>query len=145
MLSPQIYRRKIDKQLICNVLGYILHLVSSHYTAGRRKQSGNAWEYGGKRRKKRGTKKEREKGRTDTGMAVRTAARNERKNCNYAELGASCFCPPLMCPFVTGCGFPFSGITGWRNPLGRHTGAWFSRRILFYFDLYLCVVGRFAC
>ena len=50
-----------------------------------------------------------------------------------------------MCPFVTGGGFLFTGITGWRNPLGWHTGAWFSRRILFYFDLYLCVVGRFAC
>ena len=25
-----------------------------------------------------------------------------------------------------------SGITGWRNPLGRHTGAWFSRRIFFW-------------
>lgn len=64
---------------------------------------------------------------------------------NYAELGASCFCPSLMCPFVTGGGFLFTGITGWRNPLERHTGAWFSRQILFYIDLYLCVVGRFAC
>ena len=50
-----------------------------------------------------------------------------------------------MCPFVTGGGILFTGITGWRNPLGRHTGAWFSRQILFYVDLYLCVVGRFAC
>ena len=50
-----------------------------------------------------------------------------------------------MCPFVTGGGFLFTGIIGSRNPLGWHTGAWFSRRILFYFDLYLCVVGRFAC
>lgn len=83
--------------------------------------------------------------RTDTGMAVHAAARKKRKNCNYAELGASCFCPPLMCPFVTGGGFLFTGITGWRNPLERHTGAWFSRQILFYIDLYLCVVGRFAC
>lgn len=33
------------------MLGYTLHLVSSHYTAGWRKQSGNAWENGGKRRK----------------------------------------------------------------------------------------------
>ena len=105
-------------------------------------------ENGRKRRKKQGTKKEREKtgtGRTDTGMAVHAAARKKRKNCNYAELGASCFCPPLMCPFVTGGGFLFTGITGWRNPLERHTGAWFSRQILFYIDLYLCVVGRFAC
>ncbi|MDN0067314.1 hypothetical protein [Bacteroides gallinaceum] len=30
----------------------------------------------------------------DKGMAVRTAAQKKRKNCNYAELGASCFCPP---------------------------------------------------
>ena len=100
------------------------------------------------KKKKQGTKKEREKtgtGRTDTGMAVHAAARKKRKNCNYAELGASCFCPPLMCPFVTGGGFLFTGITGWRNPLERHTGAWFSRQILFYIDLYLCVVGRFAC
>jgi len=28
---------------------------------------------------------------------------------------------PLMCPFVTGSGILFTGITGWRNPLGRHT------------------------
>lgn len=55
------------------------------------------------------------------------------------------FVPPLMCPFVTGGGFLFMGIIGSRNPLGRHTGAWFSRQILFYVDLYLCVVGRFAC
>ena len=82
---------------------------------------------------------------TDKGMAVHAVARKKRKNCNYAELGASCFCPPLICPFVTGSGILFTGITGWRNPLGWHTGAWFSRRILFYFDLYLCVVGRFAC
>lgn len=97
---------------------------------------------------KQGTEKEREKTgtcRTDTGVAVRTTARKKRKNCNYAELGASCFCPPLMCPFVTGGGFLFTGIIGSRNPLGRHTGAWFSRQILFYVDLYLCVVGRFAC
>lgn len=33
-------------------------------------------------------------GRTDKGMAVHAAARKKRKNCNYAELGASCFCPP---------------------------------------------------
>ena len=39
------------------MLGYILHLVSSHYTAGWRKQNGSAWENGGKRRKKQGTKK----------------------------------------------------------------------------------------
>ena len=130
------------------MLGHALHHVSSHYTAGRRKRSEKAWENGRKRRKKQGTKKEREKtgtGRTDTGMAVHAAARKKRKNCNYAELGASCFCPPLMCPFVTGGGFLFTGITGWRNPLERHTGAWFSRQILFYIDLYLCVVGRFAC
>ena len=76
------------------MLGYILHLVSSHYTAGWREHSGNAWENGGKRRKKQGTKKEREKGRTDTDMTVHSAARKKRKNCNYAELGASCFCPP---------------------------------------------------
>lgn len=76
------------------MLGYILHLVSSHYTAGWRKQNGSAWENGGKRRKKQGTKKEREKGRTDTDMTVHSAARKKRKNCNYAELGASCFCPP---------------------------------------------------
>ena len=47
--------------------------------------------------KKRKAAKEREKdgtGRTDKGMAVRTAAQKKRKNCNYAELGASCFCPP---------------------------------------------------
>ena len=84
------------------MLGYTLHLVSSHYTAGWRKQSGNAWENGGKRRKKQGTKKEREKagtGRTDKGIAVRTAAWKKRKNCNYAELGASCFCPPLDVSF----------------------------------------------
>ena len=46
---------------------------------------------------KRKAAKEREKagtGRTDKGMAVRTAAQKKRKNCNYAELGASCFCPP---------------------------------------------------
>ena len=30
---------------------------------------------------------------TDKGMAVRTAAQKKRKNCNYAELGASCFVP----------------------------------------------------
>ena len=98
--------------------------------------------------KKQGTRKKREKtgtGWKDKGMAVRTAERKKRKNCNYAELGASCFCPSLMCPFVTGGGFLFTGITGWRNPLERHTGAWFSRQILFYIDLYLCVVGRFAC
>ena len=29
-----------------------------------------------------------------TGLTKRTAARKKRKNCNYAELGASCFCPP---------------------------------------------------
>ena len=49
------------------------------------------------REKKRKAAKEREKagtGRTDKGMAVRTAAQKKRKNCNYAELGASCFCPP---------------------------------------------------
>ena len=95
---------------------------------------------------KQGTEREKAgTGRTDKGMAVRTAAQKKRKNCNYAELGASCFCPPLMCPFVTGGGFLFTGIIGSRNPLGRHTGAWFSRQILFYVDLYLCVVGRFAC
>ena len=77
------------------MLGYILHLVSSHYTAGWRKHSGNAWENGGKRRKKQGTKKEREKGRTDTGMAVHAAARKKRKNCNYAELGASAALVPV--------------------------------------------------
>lgn len=100
------------------------------------------------REKKQGTDKEREKTgtcRTGTGVAVRTTARKKRKNCNYAELGASCFCPPLMCPFVTGGGFLFTGIIRSCNPLGRHTGAWFSRQILFYVDLYLCVVGRFAC
>ena len=101
----------------------------------------------GKEEKNKGRKRKgkRREGRTDTGMAVHAAARKKRKNCNYAELGASCFCPPLMCPFVTGGGFLFTGITGWRNPLERHTGAWFSRQILFYIDLYLCVVGRFAC
>ena len=39
------------------------------------------------KKKKQGTKKEREKtgtGRTDTGMAVHAAARKKRKNCNYA-------------------------------------------------------------
>ena len=61
-------------------------------------------------------------GRTDTGMAVRTTARKKRKNCNYAEFGANCFCPPLMCPFVTRGGFMFTGIIGSRNPSGRHTG-----------------------
>ena len=30
------------------------------------------------------------------------------------------------------CTHTASGITGWRNPLGRHTGAWFSRRIFFW-------------
>ena len=35
------------------MLGYTLHLVSSHYTAGWRKHSGNAWENGRKRRKTR--------------------------------------------------------------------------------------------
>lgn len=51
---------------------------------------------------KQGTEKEREKTgtcRTDTGVAVRTTARKKRKNCNYAELGASCFCPPLDVSF----------------------------------------------
>ncbi len=69
------------------MLGHTLHHVSSHYTAGRRKRSEKAWENGRKRRKKQGTKKEREKtgtGRTDTGMAVHAAARKKRKNCNYA-------------------------------------------------------------
>ncbi len=32
-----------------------------------------------------------------TGLTERTAARKKRKNCNYAELGASCFCPRPIC------------------------------------------------
>lgn len=46
---------------------------------------------------KQGTEREKTgTGRTDTGMAVHAAARKKRKNCNYAELGASCFCPPPL-------------------------------------------------
>lgn len=137
--------------MLSSAFAYLNRTILHCFASSRRrlrKRSENACENGRKRRKKQGTKKEREKtgtGRTDTGMAVHAAARKKRKNCNYAELGASCFCPPLMCPFVTGGGFLFTGITGWRNPLERHTGAWFSRQILFYIDLYLCVVGRFAC
>lgn len=36
------------------MLGYTLHLVSSHYTAGWRKQSGNAWEKEEKARNEKG-------------------------------------------------------------------------------------------
>lgn len=36
-------------------------------------------------------------GRTDTGMTVRTAARRKRKNCDYAELGASEALVPSLC------------------------------------------------
>lgn len=36
-------------------------------------------------------------GRTDTGMKVRTAARRKRKNCDYAELGASEALVPSLC------------------------------------------------
>ena len=44
---------------------------------------------------KQGTEREKTgTGRTDTDMTVHSAARKKRKNCNYAELGASCFCPP---------------------------------------------------
>ena len=46
---------------------------------------------------KQGTEREREMtgtNHTDKGMAVHAVARKKRKNCNYAELGASCFCPP---------------------------------------------------
>ena len=61
--------------------------MSSHYTAGRRKRSEKAWENGRKKEKKQGTRKKREKtgtGWKDKGMAVRTAERKKRKNCNYA-------------------------------------------------------------
>ena len=61
-----------------------------------------AGENGAKKRGKMAGKGEKTKdgkgkggtGRTDKGMAVHAAARKKRKNCNYAELGASCFCPP---------------------------------------------------
>ena len=59
------------------MLGHTLHHVSSHYTAGRRKRSEKAWE-NGRKREKTGT------GWKDKGMAVRTAERKKRKNCNYA-------------------------------------------------------------
>lgn len=60
------------------MLGHTLHLVSSHYTAGWRKHSGNAWENDGKRRKKRETKKERGK-RPDRHGHDGTLCRTEEK------------------------------------------------------------------
>lgn len=75
------------------MLGYTLHLVSSHYTAGWRKQSGNAWENGGKRRKKQGTKKEREKSRTDTDMTVHSATRKKRKTVIMQSWERAAFVP----------------------------------------------------
>lgn len=77
---------------------YDIHYIMCHHITP---QAGeNGVKNGVKRQekeKKRKAAKEREKTgtcRTDKGMAVRTAARKKRKNCNYAELGASCFCPP---------------------------------------------------
>lgn len=77
---------------------YDIHYILCHHITP---QAGeNGVKNGVKRQekeKKRKAAKEREKdgtGRTDKGMAVRTAAQKKRKNCNYAELGASCFCPP---------------------------------------------------
>lgn len=134
--------------MICNALGYTLHHVSSHYTAGRRKRSENAWENGRKGRKNKGRiRKGKRREHAGQARAWRYALPHGRKGKTVIMQSweRAAFVPPLMCPFVTGGGFLFMGIIGSRNPLGRHTGAWFSRQILFYVDLYLCVVGRFAC
>ena len=53
----------------------------------------------------------------------------EKEKLKLCRVGSELLLSPLMCPFVTGGGFLFTGITGSCNPLGRHTGALFSRQI----------------
>mgnify|MGYP005891121891 CR=1 FL=1 len=125
------------------MLGYTLHLVSSHYTAGRRKRSENGRKGRKNERRQRKGKRLEQAGQTRAWRYAQPHRRKGKTVIMQSWERAQPLSPFEVPPDGTGRRFYLEN-SGWRDPLGYHNAAKYPPAD-FFIDLVLCVVGRFAC